>query len=96
MAYVHISRNPGTRLEDYEAIRRAIGDAQIEGQLAHLVGVCDGALQIVDVWSSKAAADRFAAERLFPAFQSSGIHPSPDATYTTFDAEVTQLAGDAQ
>lgn len=93
MAYVHISRTPGVGLEGYEAIRRSIGDAPIAGQLAHLVGVSDGALQIVDVWSSKAEADRFAAERLFPAFQSSGLRPGSDASYTTFEADVVDLTG---
>ena len=96
MAYVHISRTPGIGLEGYQALRRSMGDAPIEGQLAHLVGVSDGALQIVDVWSSKAEADRFAAERLFPAFQTSGLRPGSDSSYTTFEADVADLTGGAR
>ena len=96
MTYVHISRTPGVDLEGYEAVRRAIGDQPVEGQLAHLVGMADGALQIVDVWTSKAEADRFAEERLFPAFQSSGMRPGTDASYTTFDADIADLPGVGQ
>jgi hypothetical protein len=57
--------------------------------------MADGVLQIIDVWTSKAEADRFAAERLFPAFQSSGMR-SVDASYTAFDADVVELPGGAQ
>ena len=56
-----------------------------------IVGEADGALHIVDVWDSKAHADRFAAERLMPAFQQAGVKPGPEETYIGFDTNVLEL-----
>src|SRR3954451_16118939 len=90
MPYVHITRS-AIDMADYESVRKEMGDAPVDGQIAHLVGRADGQLQIIDLWNSKADADRFAAERLFPAFERSGTRPGPDASYTAFEADVVEL-----
>ena len=45
----------------------------------------DGELVIVDVWRSRADADRFAAERLFPAFERAGVTPDAGTDITAFE-----------
>jgi hypothetical protein len=91
MAYVHITRTPNQGLGEYERIRQLLGDEPIDGQRAHHVGVVDGALVIADVWESRAHADRFAAERLFPAFDRAAARPPADTMVLSFD-EATQDA----
>ena len=53
-----------------------MGAERPDGNLHHMVGELDGSLCITDVWESKAHADRFAAERLFPAFEKAGVRPA--------------------
>ena len=85
MRYVHISHSPRQHLADYQAVIDDLGGDAPQGLLMSLVGEADGGLHIVDVWESKAQADRFAAERLFPAFQRTGRTPGADATYVAFE-----------
>lgn len=85
MRYVHISNSPGQDFSDYQAVVDDLGVDAPEGLLISVVGEADGGLHIVDVWESKAHADRFAAERLFPAFQRTGRAPGTDATYVAFE-----------
>lgn len=75
-------------VEDYRGILAALGDAPIPGRQAHYVGTEDGALVIVDVWGSREDADRFAAERLFPAFAGVLGGPPASTAINAFDAEV--------
>ena len=91
MPYTHISHVPGHSLSDYQAVAEVLGPETPEGRLALIVGEADGALHIIDVWESKAHGDRFAAERLMPAFQQAGINPGPQETYIEFDASVLEL-----
>ncbi len=91
MPYVHISRQPGHHIADYGAVIEAMGGDPPDGRLASVAGEADGALHIVDVWQSKASADRFAAERLFPAFQKTGLGPDSNATYVAFETDAVVL-----
>jgi hypothetical protein len=91
MASIHITRTPDQGLAEYEQLRRAVGDEPIDGQREHHVGVVDGALVIADVWESRAHADRFAAERLLPAFDQSAVDPRADTMVLAFD-QATQDA----
>jgi hypothetical protein len=58
-------------------------------------------LQVVAVWESKAQAERYAAEQLFPAFRESGLAPgmmqkrghSPDADPVVVRADLGYLKG---
>jgi hypothetical protein len=82
--YIHVSKNPGLSLADYDRVRAHMGEEPVKGQQSHWVGEADGALTTVDVWDSQADADRFAGDRLFPAFAAVGVHPSPDAVIFAF------------
>jgi hypothetical protein len=85
MSYIHVTRSPGMALADYESVRAAMGEEPVPGQLSHYVGESNGSLCIVDVWSTKADADRFAGERLFPAFERVGVQPGSDAVMLAFE-----------
>ncbi len=89
MSYVHVSRSPGVGLAEYERVERELGPEPVAGHQSHHVGVVDGALIVVDVWESPADADRFAAERLFPAFDRSGLRPDASGDITAFEAVPT-------
>ena len=87
MRYVHITRSPGQGLREYRAVLEHMGGEPPDGLLISLVGEAEGALHVVDVWESKAHADRFVAERLFPAFQRTGQGPGADSTYVAFETD---------
>ena len=89
MTYVHISRSPGRGMAEYDKVERELGPGPQVGLNSHHVGVVDGALVIVDVWSSRADADRFAAERLFPAFERAGVRPQASVEITAFESVET-------
>jgi hypothetical protein len=90
MSYVHFSRSPGVGLNEYETVERELGPDPKAGQISHHVGVVDGALVIVDVWNSRADADRFAAERLFPAFERAGVGHNASVAITAFESIVEE------
>jgi hypothetical protein len=85
VSYVHITRTPGMTLADYRAVVDRMGAAPITGRLSHHVGEESGNLLIVDVWEKRADADRFAADRLFPAFAAAGTRPSADTLILAFE-----------
>ncbi|TCK27868.1 hypothetical protein [Pseudonocardia endophytica] len=87
MSYVQITRTPGHGRAEYDRVRREMGPATPAGLSAHHVGVVDGALVTVDVWDSRAAADRFAAETLFPAMERAGVSPSATTGVTAFESD---------
>lgn len=72
-------------MDEYTRVGRELDHAPIAGQVDHHVGVVDGALVIVDVWRSRADADRFAAERLFPAFERAGVTPAAAVEIIAFE-----------
>ena len=86
MSYVHVTRSPGFDMAEYGRIHHEIGAAPVAGLIGHHVGVVDGTLVVVDVWDTRADADRFAAERLFPAFERAGVRPDPSVEIIAFDS----------
>jgi hypothetical protein len=86
MTYVHITRTQALGLAEYERVLAELGPEAIGGNLSHRVGLVDGELVIVDEWASRADADRFAAERLFPAFERAGVNPGSSTAVTAFEA----------
>ncbi len=84
MTFVHVTSTRGQGLADYERVLAALGPDPIAGRVSHNVGESNGSLCIVDVWEDQAAADRFAAERLFPAFQATGVNPQGSTTIISF------------
>lgn len=89
MAYVHISKSRGTSLDQYGKVLDELGSDPVTGQLLHIVGESGDTLYIVDVWQSKGHADRFASERLFPAFARAGVRPEGQHDEVELDATVT-------
>jgi hypothetical protein len=89
MSYVQVTRSPGIGMAEYERIHGGIGPAPVPGLIGHHVGVVDGTLVVVDVWETRADADRFAAERLFPAFERAGVHPDASVDITAFESATT-------
>ena len=87
MSYIHVTRAPGMGLADYRRVTEQLGAAPIAGRLAHYAGEHSGMLLTVDIWEKRADADRFAAERLFPAFAAAGTRPSADTLVLAFDDE---------
>ncbi|WP_067534814.1 hypothetical protein [Nocardia crassostreae] len=69
----------------------AVGTAPVDGQLVHIAGVAAGALYVVELWDGRAAADRFLTERLYPAFERSGVIPDPDIILVEFGARMSPL-----
>jgi hypothetical protein len=89
MSYVHFTRSPGISLNQYDDVIAALGAEPIAGRISHWAGDNDGALCTVDVWESRSHADRFAAERLFPAFEQVGVRPPADTLIVAFEAKET-------
>lgn len=87
MPYVHISHVPGRSLDDMRAVTDAVGDELPAGILLSIRGEDDAGIHIIDVWASRVDADRFAAERLLPAFTRTGRGPDASATYVAFDTD---------
>lgn len=86
MTYIHMTKTPDQRLSDYRRVVAELGSDPIAGRRRHAVGEEGGALYVLDEWESRADADRFAAERLFPAFERSGFAPSSATTILAFEA----------
>ena len=91
--YVVCTHTPGRTMADFRSVNEALGDEPPAGLRASIAGEAEGVLHVIDVWESKAHADRFAAERLFPAMQQAGAKPGPDATYLGFDTDEVSLDG---
>lgn len=85
MSYVHITRTPGADLADFRRIADELGPEPIAGQVSSHVGVVDGALVVVDVWATRADADRFVAERLYPAFERAAFGLRDDTDVIAFE-----------
>jgi hypothetical protein len=85
MSYIHVTRTPGMTLADYRVVAEHLGSAPIAGRRSHHVGEQNGNLVVVDIWEKRADADRFAADRLFPAFAAAGTRPSTDTLVFAFE-----------
>jgi hypothetical protein len=68
MAVVVITRPEGVNEEMYDAVQEKLGDEMPAGMIIHTSGRNeDGTFQIVDVWESRDAHQRFAGDRLMNA-----------------------------
>lgn len=95
MAVAMLYKIPAATKESYTRVSDAVhGDGAPEGLLLHAAGPDDesGTRWIVEVWESDADSDRFARERVFPAFARYDVDPS-SATRTRI--EVDNLLGAA-
>jgi len=92
MAYIHIANSKGFTIEDFRAVSAKHDPPQdIDGLLAWAAGSAENSLHVVTVWESKAQADRWSAEQLFPAFQAVGIAADVAATSEFTEYETGEL-----
>jgi hypothetical protein len=83
MTYIISTNGPGD-----EATFRKVGDLvgdRPEGLVALYGGASDAGLSITAVWESKAKADRFTAEKLFPALRQLGVEPGAPTSMIEFE-----------
>jgi hypothetical protein len=92
MAYATITHSPATTLQDFRAVNAALGDEQPDGRLLLLAGQSADGLHIIDVWATQVQADRFVAERLFPALQRIGRLPDERDFHVEFEVTLTRVA----
>lgn len=72
MTYVHITAPPGYTVDDFNKVNAKTSPPQdLDGLITWAAGMDARGLQVVAVWESKAHADRYAAEPVFPVFQAS-------------------------
>ncbi|MDQ6836163.1 MAG: hypothetical protein M3016_08245 [Actinomycetota bacterium] len=71
MATMEIQRPEGVTLDMYRAVQDKVGiEADPpDGLILHTAGLVNDQLQIVNVWESSEAAERFVNERLMPAIR---------------------------
>ena len=88
MAFIHISAVKGRSIEDFRVVSARHNKPQdIDGLLAWAAGSDENGLHVVSVWESKAHQERWAAEQLFPAFQSLGMTDvQADGEFTEYEA----------
>ena len=87
MTYVHITAAPGLTVGDFSKVNAKTNPPQdIDGLISWAAGTDASGLHVVAVWESRAHADRYAAEQLFPAFQEFGLAPDM-MELTTYDAD---------
>jgi heme-degrading monooxygenase HmoA len=70
---------PGGTLEQYDAVKQALGESGGmlgDGQTFHAAGPTDDGFVVIDVWNSRDDFDRFIAGRLGEAIQAAGV-PEP-------------------
>lgn len=87
--FVQLITTPGISVAQYESVQSAIGSDRIGGILLSVAGFIDGDMYSIDVWDTPASAERFAADRLFPAFERTGNIPDPNVTAVEFDGRMT-------
>jgi hypothetical protein len=77
MAVCLVINIPGATLEQYDDVRRAIGDPLGDGQISHVAGATADGICVVDVWESRQDFDRFMQERLGEQLARTGF-PQPE------------------
>jgi hypothetical protein len=90
MAYILITTTRGRGLQDYRSVTAKIGSPQdTDGVLAQAVSEVAGELRIVTFWESQAHSDRFAAEKLMPAFRELGMTAAAqeNTEFVAFEAD---------
>ena len=86
MTYVQITTTPGRSLQTYHKVISALGPQPVAGLASRYAGDVDGTLVVLNIFDSQTDADRFAAERLFPAFEQLSLPAPPDGIVLAFVA----------
>jgi hypothetical protein len=92
MPYATATHSLAATVEDYQAVRAALGEERPDGLLLLVVGRSEDGMHVVDMWASQAHADRFVAERLYPAFQRAGVLPQERDFHVEFEVLDLYLA----
>ncbi len=79
MAIAMLVDNPDGSKEIYDRVREVLGvDEAPAGGILHLSGPSpNGGWRVIEVWETPEDAQRFARERLLPAFEAVGAPPPP-------------------
>jgi hypothetical protein len=68
------------------AVLELLGGERAEGMLCHIGREIDGGFEVIEVWESKEAADRFNDEFVIPAMVRAGVAmPDPPPALTEFE-----------
>jgi hypothetical protein len=103
MAVCMLAEFAGTTTNDYDAVMDKLGLARPGstsanpwpvGLVSHMVGVSDGALYVVDVWSSQVTWETFLQENLIPAFQTTSITPPAVTLFSVHNSFVGAAPSD--
>ena len=82
---------PITR-EQYDQLDKEI-TKDPDGLILHSAAPTDGGFQIIDVWDSKEAYERFERETLFPAFERIGVSMKSPPPRHDFDVHKVRGRG---
>lgn len=86
MPYITSTNSTGGTFEGYRQISDQLPERP-DGMVVRYAGTSDDGLAITVVWETKAHADRFFEDHLWPALQAvSGEAPEPPAASISFDA----------
>lgn len=73
MAVCLVVNVPGGTIEQYDEVRRGVGEPLGDGQISHTAGATSDGLCVVDVWESRAHFDRFMQEHLGEQLARAGV-----------------------
>ena len=82
VAYIQAVPIQDRSTANYDFVAEKIGDGPFEGLIAHTAGFDDdaGVFRILDVWETRADAERFLAENVQPLVeQGPQAFPNPDS-----------------
>ncbi len=72
----------------------ALDGRQADGLLCHIGRAVDGGFEVIEVWESKQAADRFNEEVVVPAMVRAGVAmPDPPPELTEFEPLDVMIGG---
>ena len=95
MEYCQLAEVHGETMDDHRAFLEVLGleNEPPDGLLGRAVGPTAGGVRIVTLWESKAAHDRFIAERLAPALVKAGRAGVKAEVIADFQVEELYRAG---
>jgi hypothetical protein len=95
MAICVLADNPKGNAEVYEQVMQRVaqgGELPPPGAIFQVAGPSEAGWRVISVWDSREAFERFASERLRPAFEEVGVSQD-DVTFSVFEAH-SFMAGD--
>jgi hypothetical protein len=90
MAVCLVINIPGATLEQYDEVRRGLGEPLSDGQISHVAGATPDGVCVVDVWDSRADFDRFMQGQLGEEIGRVGF---PEPQIVEFDVHASEHRG---